>query len=78
MDPAWARALLAQCREAGVPFFMNQMSRHNERAAVNGGYGAGMSYLSVPIPDDLFVRQFPTPVTMKVIAASAPTSERDH
>lgn len=26
MDPDWARALLAQCREAGVPFFMKQVS----------------------------------------------------
>jgi protein gp37 len=27
MNPDWTRALLAQCREADVPFFMNQMSR---------------------------------------------------
>lgn len=27
MDPAWPRALLAQCRSAGVPFFMKKMSK---------------------------------------------------
>ena len=27
MDPGWARALLAQCREAGVPFNMLRMGR---------------------------------------------------
>ena len=27
MKPAWARALLAQCRAAGIPFFMKIMSR---------------------------------------------------
>jgi hypothetical protein len=27
MDPAWARSLLAQCRAAGIPFFMKRMSR---------------------------------------------------
>lgn len=27
MDPDWARSLRDQCQEAGVPFFMKQMSR---------------------------------------------------
>ncbi|HDZ74345.1 MAG TPA: phage Gp37/Gp68 family protein [Aurantimonas coralicida] len=27
MDPAWPRSIRDQCREAGVPFFMKQMSR---------------------------------------------------
>jgi protein gp37 len=43
MDPAWARALLAQCREAGVPFFMLQMSDPGRKK----------------IPGDLLIREFP-------------------
>jgi len=27
MDPHWARLVMEQCRDAGVPFFMKQMSR---------------------------------------------------
>lgn len=27
MDPAWARSLRDQCRDAGVPFFFKQMTR---------------------------------------------------
>jgi len=46
MDPDWARALLAQCRQAGVPFFMLRMA---------GLQMAGRK----PIPADLFVREFP-------------------
>jgi protein gp37 len=30
MDPQWARSLLAQCRQAGVPFFMLQMGGRKE------------------------------------------------
>jgi len=41
MDPAWARSIRAQCRAAGVAFFMKQMAKQR------------------PIPEDLFVREFP-------------------
>lgn len=46
MDPDWARSLRDQCQEAGVPFFMKQMSQHggSDRHA---------------IPEDLKVREFP-------------------
>jgi protein gp37 len=27
LDPAWARAVRAQCRAAGVPLFVKQMSK---------------------------------------------------
>jgi protein gp37 len=45
-DPAWFRALRDQCKAAGVPFFMKQMSGHKgaDKAA---------------IPEDLMVREFP-------------------
>ena len=43
MEPDWARSLRDQCAEAGVPFFMLQMT------------GGGRK----DIPSDLFVRQFP-------------------
>jgi protein gp37 len=43
MDPDWARDIRDQCKAAGVPFFMKQMTG------------------KAPIPDDLLVRQFPTP-----------------
>jgi len=26
MNPAWARSLRDQCKEAGIPFFMKKMS----------------------------------------------------
>jgi len=46
MHPDWARSLRDQCQEAGVPFFMKQMSGKTakERHA---------------IPDDLMIREFP-------------------
>lgn len=46
MDPEWARNLRDQCAEAGVPFFMKQMSgeRMEDREA---------------IPADLFIQEFP-------------------
>lgn len=47
MHPDWARSLRDQCQAAGVPFFMKQM----------GGVRKPFS----PIPDDLNIRQFPTP-----------------
>jgi protein gp37 len=47
MDADWARALLAQCRTAGVPFLMKQMS------------GRSRSALEA-IPDDLDVEEYPT------------------
>jgi len=30
MDPGWARDILLQCRQSGVPFFMKQMSQRKE------------------------------------------------
>lgn len=46
MDPDWARKLRDDCKEAGTPFFMKQMSGRTpkERHA---------------IPDDLMVQEFP-------------------
>ena len=46
MDPDWARRLKDDCKEAGTPFFMKQMSGKTpkERHA---------------IPDDLMVQEFP-------------------
>lgn len=46
MHPAWARDLMRQCLDAGVPFFMKQMS---------GVRKASMP----PIPDDLMIRDMP-------------------
>lgn len=45
-DPQWARSIRDNCRAAGVPFFMKQMS------------GARKS-LMPPIPDDLMIREYP-------------------
>jgi len=47
LDPDWARSLLAQCRAAGIPFLMKQMSGRS-RAAREA------------IPDDLEVEQYPS------------------
>jgi protein gp37 len=41
LHPDWARSLRDQCKAAGVPFFMKQMTK------------------KTPIPEDLFVREFP-------------------
>lgn len=46
---AWARSLRDQCESAGVTFFMKQMGGTRKPFA--------------PIPDDLNIRQFPTPFT---------------
>jgi protein gp37 len=46
MDPAWARDLRDQCREARVAFFMKQMS--------------GNPKGKTPIPDDLVIREIPS------------------
>lgn len=45
MFVTWARELMYDCENAGVPFFMKQIDKVQE------------------IPDDLMVRQFPTPST---------------
>jgi protein gp37 len=47
MNPDWARSLRDQCAAASVPFFMKQMGGTRKPFA--------------PIPDDLNIRQFPTP-----------------
>lgn len=47
MHPDWARSLRDQCKDAGVPFFMKQMGGTRKPFA--------------PIPDDLEIKQFPTP-----------------
>lgn len=46
MYPDWALALRDQCQAASVPFFMKQMG--------------GPRKPFTPIPDDLFIREFPT------------------
>ena len=46
MHPAWARSIRDQCAEAGVPFFMKQMSGATKRAMPT-------------IPDDLMIREYP-------------------
>ena len=46
MHPAWARAIRDQCAEAGVPFFMKQMSGASRREMP-------------PIPADLMIRGYP-------------------
>lgn len=47
MDPDWARSLRDQCQAANVAFFMKQMGGTRKPFA--------------PIPDNLLIRQFPTP-----------------
>lgn len=44
-NPEWARSLRDQCQAAGVPFFMKQMG--------------GLRKPFPPIPDDLYIREFP-------------------
>lgn len=46
-DPDWARSLRDQCKAANVAFFMKQMG--------------GTRKPFEPIPDDLLIREFPTP-----------------
>lgn len=48
MEAAWAREIAAQCKEAGVPFFMKQM----------GGKADKRGDLA-DIPEDLHIRQYP-------------------
>lgn len=50
MDHDWARSLRNQCREAGVPFFMKQLSR-----ASGPGFRKFESF-----PEDLQIREYPT------------------
>lgn len=65
MDITWARSLVAQCREAGVPVFVKQLGHH----PYNGTRGQkGFLSLHDPKggdpaewPEDLRVRQFPVP-----------------
>jgi protein gp37 len=45
MEESWARSLRDQCQDAGVAFFMKQMT--------------GMTSKSTPIPDDLMIQEFP-------------------
>ena len=49
MDPDWARNLREECREAGVPFFMKQLSH-----ASGSGFKNFESF-----PEDLRAREFP-------------------
>lgn len=46
MNPEWARSLRDQCRDAGVPFHMKQMSGRTKEALA-------------AIPEDLRIREFP-------------------
>ncbi len=46
MNPAWARAVLGQCRKAGVPFFMKQMFVNNR-----------LTRTVFDFPPDLWVRE---------------------
>lgn len=50
MDPYWARNLRDQAKAAGVPFFMKAMSYRKHTKAGKE-----------PIPDDLMIREYPTP-----------------
>jgi len=50
MNPEWARSLRDQCKAAGVPFFMKQM----------GGHPNPLHNLE-DLPEDLRIREFPTP-----------------
>jgi protein gp37 len=45
MQPHWAYRIMDECEQAAIPFFMKQMS--------------GTRPASIPIPQDLMVRQFP-------------------
>lgn len=46
INPDWARSIRDQCKAAGVPFFMKQMS--------------GIKSKMQPIPEDLQIREMPT------------------
>jgi protein gp37 len=54
MNPEWAESLQVQCRAAGVPFFMKQMSGRTP------AIGASL------IPGHLQVREFPTSVCTQI------------
>jgi protein gp37 len=51
MDPDWARDLLRQCRDSGVKFHLKQLCDHR-----------GHAIPFEQIPEDLQVREYPTPV----------------
>ena len=61
MHPAWARSIRDQCAEAGVPFFMKQMSGATKRAMPT-------------IPDDLMIREYPN---VRGAARTAPVGYKD-
>lgn len=52
MDPAWARSVRDQCKEAGIPFYMKQMSG----AWSKGTWGPTQSP-KIKIPDDLNIQE---------------------
>jgi protein gp37 len=52
MDPAWARAIRDQCREAGIPFFFKQMSHDRPTPP-------GPDYEEFPAPGGSMLRSVP-------------------
>lgn len=62
LDLAWARQIIAQCREAGVACFIKQLGRtpieNGEPLRLDDRKGADMAEW----PEDLRVRQFPRTV----------------
>ena len=56
MDPYWAVDILAQCRQAGIPFFMKQMGTSVGKAA---GFKVGKGDDFSEFPEALQVREYP-------------------
>jgi len=57
MEAAWARDLIAQCREAGVPVFVKQLGSVLGRELNAGSKGGAIEAW----PEDLRIREFPQP-----------------
>lgn len=64
MDVEWARSLVRQCRQAGVPVFVKQLGSAWAREHGGDSHGADWSLW----PEDLRVREFPAAIE---VAASA-------
>jgi protein gp37 len=55
MAPGWARHLVGQCQESGVPVFVKQLGTVLGRETCSGPKGGAWDWW----PEDLRVRQFP-------------------